>query len=144
MTDTTTERATCERLVFIRGEDRRCGQSVGVTRWTDHVGQPHIGCPNHVQGMLRRYPETLPERAAVHGTLGLSSPWARGAFGPGDRIEIENQIPAGWTIGVSGHRTHALVWVIDPHGRVVKRLVGQHDAVWATKQAVAFIRGVAT
>ena len=133
-------RPTCQRLIWSRGEDRRCGQSVGVTRWTDYTGREHVACPNHVQGMKRRWPEDLPERAASHGTLGLSSPWARGAFGPADVIEIENRIPPGFTIGVSGHRTRALVWVIDPEGHEITRWVNQHDAVYAAKRAAEFCR----
>lgn len=61
MTETVTP-PTCERLVFVRGQDRRCGQSVGLSRWTDHTGRPHAGCPNHVESMKRRYPETEPQR----------------------------------------------------------------------------------
>jgi len=134
------DRPTCQRLVFVRGEDRRCGQSVGVTSWHDHTGVIHYACANHVDGMKRRWPAELLESRLPHGTLGLSSPWARGAFGPNDRIEIENAIPVGYTVGVSGHPRRALVWVIDPEGREVARWVDQHDAVRVARRAVAFIR----
>ncbi len=39
----------------------------------------------------------------MSGTLGLSTPWARGAFPPADRDAIEAALPEGTRIMVTGH-----------------------------------------
>lgn len=143
ITNAVTAPPTCRRMIFVRGEDRRCGQSVGVRVWRDHTNQEHAACPNHIGGMMRRYPESVPDRVAGHGDLNLTTPWARGAFGPAERIEIENTIPAGFQVGVSGHPRRAIVWVIDPEGRELTRWLDQHDAIRAARVAVEFIRVLA-
>ncbi len=135
-------RPTCGRLVWTRGMDRPCGQSVALVSWTDTTGRLHHGCPNHVEGMKRRYPASLPERSAEpHGRLRLSTPWARGAFGPGDVIDIENTIPDGWEVGVSvsGNRSWVIVWVVDPEGREVTRWREGRNAMQTVREAVAWI-----
>jgi hypothetical protein len=105
---------SCEGRFWHQGEMRRCSQTVGLSTWTDHTGTEHAGCPRHRGGLLRRYPETMPERtAAPHGILGLSSPWARGLFGPAEIATLEDEIPVGYTIGVSvkANRSAVIVWV---------------------------------
>ncbi len=62
---------TCEGTVYQRGADRRCGQSVAVSTWSDHTGRPHAACPRHRGGLLRRNPVALPEPARCH----LSDGW---------------------------------------------------------------------
>lgn len=106
---------TCEGRFWSQAEMRRCSQTVGLTRWTDAVGGEHAGCPRHRGGLLRRYPEAMPERTtAPHGVLGLSSPWARGLFGPAEIATLEDEIPDGYTIGVSvkANRSAVIVWVV--------------------------------
>lgn len=90
----------CEAVVRRNGMDRMCGQTIGLSTWTDVAGKPHAGCPNHAGGLKRRYPTDLPERTAPAGTLGLGTPWTRGRFAPADVIEVENAIPDGYRINV--------------------------------------------
>jgi hypothetical protein len=103
--------ARCEARVRSRGEDRPCGQTVGLVSWTDHLGGLHHGCPHHQGGLKRRYPAEVPERTAPSGTLGLGTPWTRGRFAPGDVIAVENAIPAGYRINVIGLSPHRFVVV---------------------------------
>ena len=111
--------ATCEGRFWHAGMDNRCGQTVGLTRWTDSTGVPHAGCAKHAGGLQRRYPPKLVAEVEGHGKLGLSTPWARGLFGPNDRITVANEIPEGWTLGVSvsAHRSWVILWLIDPSGK---------------------------
>lgn len=102
---------TCIGMVRRQGIDRYCGQSVGVTRWTDHTGKARAACPNHLGGMKRRYPPDLPERTAPEGTLWTHSPWTRGAFAPDDRIRIENAMPEGYRINVIAENPRRFVLV---------------------------------
>lgn len=101
----------CAALVRRLGVDRPCGQTVALTRWTDHTGRTHWACSRHQGGMKRRYPAELPERVRPRGTLGLGTPWTRGAFPPADRIDIENHIPPGYRINVIGLSPHTFVIV---------------------------------
>lgn len=109
---------TCGGRFWRAGMDNPCTQVVGLTRWTDATGSPRAGCPRHAGGLRRRYPEALIEEAPLHGVLGLATPWARGLFGPNDRIAVANEIPPGWTLGVSvsARRSWAILWLIDPSG----------------------------
>ena len=105
---------TCEGRVYRLGEDRRCAQSVGVRQWQDHTGQPHAACPRHRGGLLRRNPVTMPGRTTrTHGVLRLTTPWARGLFGPAEIASLEDDIPAGYAVGVSVNRNRSgtIVWV---------------------------------
>lgn len=115
---TTYDRPHCGQRIHIQGEDRACGQTVGITSWNDYTGQPHHACPRHVGGMKRRWPESVVPEVEGHGKLGLSTPWARGLFGPNDLIAVANEIPEGWTLGVSvsAHRSWVILWLIDPSG----------------------------
>lgn len=99
---TAIETLRCQGSVWRDGIDRLCGQSVGLITWTDHTGKPHAACSRHAGSLKRRYPSELPPRTAPAGTLGLSTPWTRGAFAPDDVIAIENAIPAGYRINVVG------------------------------------------
>lgn len=54
---TTTVRPTCEQRLWKAGEYRSCGQSVAVTRWLDSSGRPHVGCPNHLNALMHRWPD---------------------------------------------------------------------------------------
>jgi hypothetical protein len=103
--------ARCEAWIRRFGQDRPCGQTVALTAWTDHTGRLHHACSRHAGGLKRRHPAELPERTAPHGTLGLGTPWTRGAFAPADVIAIENAIPRGYHINVIGHspRTFTVV-----------------------------------
>jgi hypothetical protein len=64
---TTYDRPTCGRLIWRSGQDRPCGQSVGIKTWTDHTGAVHHGCTAHIDGMLRRYPASIVERLPDEG-----------------------------------------------------------------------------
>lgn len=135
---------SCERMVWRGGGDRACGQTVAVKEWQDYSGRRHVGCPRHIDGLKHRYPEYLPERLPTAGTLGLSTPWARGAFGPADRIEIENRIPQGWTLGVTCSSSYVFsVWALDPNRRELARWNNRHDGVVAAKQFAEFMRTLA-
>ena len=131
----------CERLIWRRGENVRCGQTVGTREYQDFSGIRHVGCANHIDGLRHRYPEHLPERLPIAGKLGLSTPWARGAFGPADRIEIENRIPEGWTLGVTCTANHLYtVWALDPLGREVARWDNRHDGLVVARQFAEYMR----
>lgn len=101
----------CEAVVRRNGMDRMCGQTIGLSTWTDVAGKAHAGCPNHAGGLKRRYPLELPERTAPAGTLGLGTPWTRGRFAPADVIEVENAIPDGYRINVIAKSPHTFVLV---------------------------------
>jgi hypothetical protein len=103
--------ARCEAWIRRFGEDRPCGQTVALYRWTDHTGRLHHACSRHAGGLKRRHPAELPERTAPHGTLGLGTPWTRGAFAPADVIAIENAIPRGYRINVVALSRHTFVIV---------------------------------
>ena len=129
----TTETVTryCPFRIWTRGMDRACGVSVGLSSWEDSTGQERVACRHHEAGLRRRYPESLPDEFAQHGTLGLATPWARAAFSPADRIAIENLIPFGYVIGVTGDargrgRVFTL-WALDPDRRELMRHAGTHD-----------------
>ena len=47
---------TCERMIWSHGEDRRCSQVVGLTRWHDTSGQEHAACRNHLAVMQHLWP----------------------------------------------------------------------------------------
>lgn len=49
----------CERYIWAGGEDRLCGQKVGLIHWWS-VDGPHAACRNHVGVMQRLYPVTDP------------------------------------------------------------------------------------
>jgi hypothetical protein len=76
-----------------------------------------------------------------HGFLGLSTPWARAAFPEADRRAVAELIPAGYTIGVSGHAHGGgrsfILWAMGPEGPVAGlRWEHRHDPVGAaTKMA---------
>jgi hypothetical protein len=103
--------ARCEGLLRYRGETRSCGQTVALTRWTDYMDVVHHACGRHVGGLKRLHPAELPERTAPRGTLGLGTPWTRGAFAPADVIAIENAIPRGYRINVVALSRHTFVIV---------------------------------
>jgi hypothetical protein len=103
--------ARCEALIRRGGEDRPCGQTVALTRWTDHTGKPHAACSRHAGGLKRRHPAELPERTAPSGTLGLGTPWTRGRFAPADVIAVENAIPQGYRINVIAQSPYRFVVV---------------------------------
>lgn len=59
-----TPRATCGETIATApgpyGENRLlCGQVVGVTTWTDEAGMRHSACALHVEGMKRRWRESV-------------------------------------------------------------------------------------
>lgn len=122
MDDTITP-PTCDARLWARGEDVRCGQTVGVRVWQDFTNATHHGCSKHIDALQHRYPEYLPESKPNHGKLALSTPWARGAFGPADRIDIENEIPEDWTVAVSvaANRAWVILWALDPTGNEAAR-----------------------
>ena len=138
---------TCEGRFWKAGMDNRCGQTVALHRWTDVADKPHAGCPKHAAGLQRRYPESLIEHVADHGTLALSTPWARGLFAPNDRIAIENLIPSSWTIGVSveANRAHVILWLLDPQKRERTRWANFRlpNAVWAATKLAEHARSLA-
>lgn len=135
---------SCERMIWRHGANVGCGQAVAVTEWQDYAGARHVGCPKHVDGLKHRYPEFLPERLPTAGKLGLATPWARGAFGPADRIEIENRIPTGWTMGVTCSPNHVFsVWALDPNRRTLAQWSDRHDGVIAARQFAEFMRTLA-
>jgi hypothetical protein len=101
----------CEGWVRRLGQDRRCTQTVGVTSWLDHTGRMHSACSRHRGGLARLYPAELPERVRPRGTLGLGTPWTRGAFAPADRIDVENHIPVGYMINIIGRSPRTFVVV---------------------------------
>lgn len=53
---------------------------------------------------------------AGHGTLGLSSPWARAKVAEPVRSELAALIPEGWTVGVSVAPNNGRVRVWLNHG----------------------------
>lgn len=91
---------------------------------------------------------------AGHGTLGLSTPWARAAFpNPEVRREIAAAIPAGYTIGVSGH-AHGrgkvfVLWALGPgldeSGRPPEllRWPGRHDPQNAARAIARRLQDIA-
>jgi hypothetical protein len=93
------------------GVDRPCGQTVALTRWTDHLGHERHACSRHAGGLKRRFPAELPERVRPRGTLGLGTPWTRGRFAPADVIAVENAIPGGFRINVIGLSPYRFVVV---------------------------------
>lgn len=111
MTTEATAPPTCIAMVRREGMDRYCGQSVGLIRWTDHLGNERGACTAHVGGMKRRYPSEVPDRTAPAGTLGLPTAWARGKFAPDDIIHVENAIPSGYRINVIPQNPHRFVVV---------------------------------
>jgi len=46
----------CERYIWSHGEDRLCGQTVGLLRWHDTSGTAHAACRFHVGTMTSIYP----------------------------------------------------------------------------------------
>ena len=76
-----TDMTGCERYIWSHGEDRLCGQTVGLIRWHDTSGKAHAACRYHVSVMTSIYPVA-------------DAPW------PGDLpVEPEEKTwtDAGWT-----------------------------------------------
>ena len=101
----------CEGLVVRDHMTLRCADTRDLIRWEDAEGLAHYACPRHQGALKRRFPAELPERTAPPGTLGLGTPWTRGAFGPADIIEVENAIPAGYRINIVGKSPRTFVVV---------------------------------
>ena len=73
---------TCERYIWVHGEDRRCHQAIGLIRWHDNRGHPHQACHNHVGVMTSIYP--------------IADPPGPVWLGP-DLTTYESWTDAGWT-----------------------------------------------
>jgi hypothetical protein len=150
MTIETPTPATCQRLIWARGADHRCSQTVALVRWLDSTGQPHAACPNHVEAMKRRHPEGVPESVPDHGRLFLVTPWARGAFGPADRVEIENLVPNGWSVTVTAaarptapSARRYIFWATDPERTERLRWTDQRPAVERARAFALAVRELA-
>jgi len=50
----------CGRYIWSHGEDRLCGQTVGLIRWYDSRGWQHAACRSHVGVMQSVYPVADP------------------------------------------------------------------------------------
>lgn len=134
---------SCNALVWSKAGDHVCGQQVGVRTWNDFTGALHRACPRHVGPMLRRYPEYLPERLPTAGELQLGSPWARGAFGPGDRIEVANLIPKGWRMVVTCTPNRLFnVRAYDEHNTERAEWRNRHDGLQAARQFALFMQNL--
>lgn len=131
---------TCDARLWAKGADQRCGQQ-------DFASQLHHGCPKHIDALKHRYPEYLPDILPNHGKLLLSTPWARGAFGPADRIGIENATPEGWTVAVSvsHNRAWAILWALDPNGNEQARWMHIHfaQAITGTLEFARYVASLA-
>ena len=94
----------CEAVIPRDGMMVRCGDTRDLISWmaTESGGEMHYACPRHQGGLKRRFPTTLPERTSPRGSLGLGTPWTRGAFGPADIIRGRERHPRG--LSDQGHR----------------------------------------
>lgn len=150
MTIETPTPETCQGRYYARGADQPCTQRIALHRWFDTSGVPHAACPTHRFGIERRYPVALPESVPDHGRLNLVTPWARGAFGPADRIEIENLIPSGWSVTVTAaarptapSARRYIFWATDPDRTERARWTDQRPAVERARAFVAAVRELA-
>ena len=59
-----TATAHCGRYIWSRGEDRLCGQTVGLRHWYDDRGREHAACRAHIGVMRSVYPPADPPEPA--------------------------------------------------------------------------------
>jgi hypothetical protein len=73
---------TCGQRIWTHGEERRCLQTIGLTKWYDSSGVEHAACRNHVASMQHRWTPADPPEPV----------W----LGP-DLTTYESWTDAGWT-----------------------------------------------
>lgn len=84
---------TCEARLWMGGTERRCGQTVGLTRWYDATGVEHAGCFRHGEALRHRFPVADPPEPVwlepeAPDAIDAYKAYTDAGYAPGEYVEI--------------------------------------------------------